>query len=455
MSFRQHALALAFGLQAAAIGPMAAAEAPTHVASLTQAQGLGTKEQIEREKVALQVLDTPQVRAQLRRVEALYAADSQGATPTGKATISRAAHSITMAAIYMAITEDLTHPYPFWSVNAPHEWFGLKVPRSGFGIDNPDNIYRPFRVAGGVRYEVRGRITQPGPIELHFELRDSVPGTGPMVAEAGKQLATLRSDEIAVKPDGSFVVTIDSDPVAGRTNHMATPASGSFHMSVRQLFTDWAIQNPIDLEVVRLTGPSPEAPRAIAQLADRSVELLAKIASFWVDYDNRFIFSQPVNRIQPPRVRPGGRGLSASGHFALKPEEGWVITIDPLGAASLGVQLTDPWGVAYDYVGRTSSLNNTQAKPNADGTYTFVVSQRDPGVYNWLDPEGHAAGLMAIRWQAMSGGGTPDNAVRSAQVVPLARLKWVLPKGTQFVTPAQRKAQQAERAAHYARRLGQ
>ena len=121
----------------------------------------------------------------------------------------------------------------------------------------------------------------------------------------------------------------------------------------------------------------------------------------------------------------------------------------------MGIQITDPWGVAYEYTDRTSSLNNTQAKPNADGTYTFVVSQRDPGVYNWLDPEGHAAGLMAIRWQAMSGGGKPENAVRSAQVVPLARLKQELPNETQFVTPAQRKVQQAERAAHYARRLGQ
>ncbi len=453
MSFGKFALTLGLGLPTVIFGAVAAAGQPAHAPALTPVAGLGTSEQVRREKLALEVLATPQVREQLRRVEALYAADPQGATPTGKVTIGRAAHSITMAAIYMAIAEDLTRPYPFWSVNAPHEWFGIKVPRAGFGIDNPDNVYSPIRIEGGVRYEVRGRIRQPGPVELHFELRDSVPGTGPMVAEAGQQLATLRSDEIAVQPDGSFVITIDSDPVAGRTNHIATPASGSFHMSVRQLFTDWGTQNPISLEVVRLSGAPPKQPLTVAQIADRSVELLKKIAPFWVAYDNRFIFSQPANYVRPPRARPGGRGLSANGHFTLKPDEAWVITLDPLGALSLGVQITDPWGVAYDYVNRTSSLNNVQATPNADGTYTFVVAQRDPGVHNWLDPEGHDAGMLAIRWQSLPQAAKAETAIRGTAVVPLARLREVLPPETHFLNPGERQTQQAQRAASYAHRL--
>ena len=60
-----------------------------------------------------------------------------------------------------------------------------------------------------------------------------------------------------------------------------------------------------------------------------------------------------------------------------------------------------------------------------------------------------------MRWQSVPEGAKSESALRSAQVVPLSRLKQVLPRETQFVTPAQRKAQQAERAAHYARRLEQ
>ncbi|MGH6782340.1 MAG: hypothetical protein ACREB5_09570, partial [Sphingomonadaceae bacterium] len=156
-----------------------------------------------------------------------------------------------------------------------------------------------------------------------------------------------------------------------------------------------------------------------------------------------------------PRVRPGGRGFSTGGHFKLGPDEAWVVTLRPLGAASMGFQLTDPWGVAYDYVGRTSSLNDAQAKPNADGSYTFVVSQRDPGVYNWLDPEGQAAGLFAVRWQSLPQGAVPGVAIKDARVVSLAQLKQTLPVETKLVTPDERKAQQAERAASYMRRLSQ
>ncbi|WP_162854732.1 DUF1214 domain-containing protein [Sphingobium estronivorans] len=429
--------------------------APSAAAVRQNATTLGTPTQIEREAMALRVLETAQVQNELKRVEALYAVDPQGATATGKATIQRAAHSITMAAIYMAIAEDVSRPYAFWSVNAPHTWFGLTVPRSGYGIDNPDNIYRPVRLEGGARYEIHGKVRQPGPIELHLELRDSVPGTGAMAAEGGKQLATLRSDQIIFAPDGSFIITIDSDPANGRSNHMQMPPQGSFHMSIRQLLTDWATQNSIALDVRRVGGPAAGPPPSEDPIARRAVDFLSRIAPYWLAYDNHYVFTKPANQIDAPRARPGGRGFSSGGHFALADDQAWIITLSPLGAASMGFQLTDPWGVAYDYVDRTSSLNHTQAKPNADGSYSFVISKKDPGVYNWLDPEDHAAGMFAVRWQALPAAARPEDAVRGSKVVALDQLKRELPAGTLFVTPAQRDAQRAERARNYARRLSE
>lgn len=45
----------------------------------------------------------------------------------------------------------------------PHRWFGLDVPRSGYGIDNPDNVYHNFMVDGAARYDVHGRFPRVGP----------------------------------------------------------------------------------------------------------------------------------------------------------------------------------------------------------------------------------------------------------------------------------------------------
>jgi hypothetical protein len=428
--------------------PAIASTAPSHPTS-----ALANARQIALEATALRVLASAPMQAEIKRVEALYAADPQGSTPTGRATIRRAAESIAMAAIQYAVGEDTDRPAIMWVVNAPHDWFGMRVPRSGYGIDNPDNVYRNVMIDGAARYEIHGRIKRPGPIEQHFELRDSIPGTGAMAAEGGKQFASLRSDAMQIAPDGSFTITVDSAPAGARPNHIQTPAQGKFLLIVRDLLTNWATQKPVTLEIRRIAGP-PLAPASSDDaLARRAVALLSQMAPYWVAYDNQFVFTKPVNHISGPRARPGGRGFSTSGHFNLGPDEAWVVRLRSLGAASLGVQLTDPWGVAYDYVEHTSSLNNDQAKPDADGSYTFVISQRDPGVYNWLDPEGHAAGMFAVRWQSLPSKAVPAAAIVDSKVVPLSKLKQMLPAGAKLVTQAERKAQLAERVTSYVNRL--
>src|SRR3546814_18421864 len=58
------------------------------------------------------------------------------------------------------------------------------------------------------------------------------------------------------------------------------------------------------------------------------------------------------------------------------------------GADYIGFQITDPWTLRPETVLRISSLNKTQAKPNPDGSYTYVIALQDPGVANWIDTAG-------------------------------------------------------------------
>lgn len=414
---------------------------------------LASPEQLDHERALLHVLARPEMRAATARVERLYQADAQARARAGKARLKRAASSIATAAANYALFEDASRPGVIWSVNAPHRWHGLSVPGSGFGIDNPDNVYQGFTVDGNGRYLLRGHMPSSGPVQLHFEVRDSIPGMGEMLVEGGKMLATIQSEEISFAPDGSFEIPIDSAPIGGRRNHFAVPAGGIYMINVRQLFTDWSKQKPADLKLVRLDPVPPPAPRNIPAFARRSVEILDRIAPYWLAYDNRFMFAPPVNRIGKVRVRPGGRGMSASGHYALADDEALVMTIDALGGASLGVQIADPWGVAYDYDTRTSSLNNTQAQMDVAGTFTFIISARDPGYANWLDSGGFASGMAVLRWQALPPDADPAKAIRNVEVVKLADLAARLPAGQTRLTPAQRAKQRAKRAADYAVRL--
>lgn len=414
---------------------------------------LATDDQLAVEARALRLLASAPMRRQIGELESLYRADPQGATPAGQATIRRAVDSIALAAVYYAIIDGADRPVLPWLCNAPHRWFGLDVPRSGYGIENPDNVYRQTRVDGAARYEIRGRMVHPGPAELHFTVMDAIPGTTAMAAEGGGIVAGLPSDALQVAADGSFTVTVDSDPAGERPNHITIPAEGKYPLLVRDLFTDWTTQRPVGLEIRRIAGPAPGAPPDEAQLAERAAALLAQIGPYWLAYDNRFVYSKQVNTVGTPRHRPAGRGFSTAGHFSLRADEALVVTVDPLGAVSLGFQLTDPWGVAIEYIERTSSLNNAQAQPGSDGTITYVIAASDPGVYNWLDSDGLASGIFAIRWQSLPAGTTPERAVREARVVKLAQMKDALPAGTRFVGPEERRAQRAERAASYARRL--
>lgn len=417
---------------------------------------LATPGQLERERRTLEVLASEPMREAIAELERAYLANPRGASPSGAATARRAAESTAAAAVHGIVNEDPRRPVVFWGANAPHVWHGLSLPRSGYGIENPDNVYRSVHVEGASRYELRGRMPSRGPIEQHYTVMDRVPGTGKeMPVEGAAFVATLRSDALEVAPDGRFVVTIDADPANGRPNHLRIPSEGEFPLHVRDLFTRWSEQDPIALDVVRVGGPPPGPASPTDELARRAALRLRQMGLFWLAWNDRHLYSRAANEITAPRLRPGGRGLSTAGHFALAHDEALVLTLDPLDAGSFGVQLADPWGVALEYVERTSSLNQTQAAANEDGTYSFVVSARDPGVANWLDSEGHASGILVARWQVLPTD-DPDvgRSIRRVEVVKLDRLREALPREMRFVTAEERARRRSERARAYARRLG-
>lgn len=438
---------LAIGL-ALALDPARAAVAAGNAA-------LATPGQLAREARALEVLKTHAVKHATDALEQIYLADARGKTPSGAATARRAAESTAAAAAYAVVNDDADRPVVFWGVNAPHRWFRMALPRAGYGIENPDNVYRHFHVDGASRYEIRGRFESPGPAELHFVVMDMSPSDKSIQVEGGEMLATLRSDAMEIAADGSFTVSLDRDPANGRRNHLQLPRAGEFPVHVRDLFTDWSTQNPVALEIRRVAGPPASPEPSLAVLSERTAARLMQMGPFWLAYNNQHLYPRPANMIPGPRVRPGGRGLSASGHFDLAPDEALVVTVDPLRAGSLGVQLADPWGVAYEYVERTSSLNQIQAAANPDGSYTFVVSAEDPGVHNWLDPEGQTAGILVIRWQILPASMAVEKGIREVRVVKLAALAKTLPAGSRFVTAEERTIQRAERARQYSHRLGQ
>ena len=411
-------------------------------------------EQIARERLAIRIMRHRAMQAALKRTEARYAADGQASTPAGAARLRTAARAIAFSAVHYAIglAHDPARPQLFWCCKMTQKLGSFRAPGSGYGIDNPDNVYRITHLDGRSRYRIRGRLLPSRPLQLHIELRDAIPGTTEMNAEGGVLLATISDDAMTVDADGRFTISIDSDPAGGRSNHMQIPPDGTFHVVLRDLLGDWQQQRPVPLTIERVAGPEQKLATD-ENIANHAAALLDRIGPYWLDFDNRYLFSRPANTFRTPRIRPGGRGMAASAHFALAQDQALVITADPLDALALGIQLTDPWGVAYDYIDRTSSLNLAQSRANADGTITWVIATRDPGFANWLDPDRQPNGMVTLRWQGLPPGTAPDRAVRSVEVMPLSQLRQSLHGGEQmWLTRSERRFQQKARRASHALR---
>ena len=436
---------LATGLLA---GPVAMAV--NHAAS-----ALGTTDQQAVETLAIALLSSPALQKQKEESLRLFDADPAASTVDGKATLNNALNELTFAAALGAANSDPTHPKATWAYTAPRTWFGYQVPGSRWGIDNPDNAYRFITVDGTSRYEITGRLKQPGPVQFSFLLYDTYFGENTKQKNLDEPISGLRDRDIQIEPDGSFKITLDSEPDNGRTNHIQSNADAKI-LLVRNTFDDWKNQNPLEVEIKRVGGPEAAPPAKESELANKAADYLKAGTSTLLSLKNKSAFSsasEHVNSLSKPFLRGGNWGFASHGSFKLGDDEVLLVTLDPVGAKYVSVDVTDPWLVSREHIRANGNLNNRQAEPNQDGTFTYVVSAKDPGIQNWLDTGGLHDGSILIRWQGLpESTQSADGAVREVKVVKLAELPKLLPTDTVKVTPEQRVQLAAQRAASYAHR---
>ena len=85
---------------------------------------------------------------------------------------------------------------------------------------------------------------------------------------------------------------------------------------------------------------------------------------------------------------------------------------------------------------------------DTDGKFRIVLSQRDPGVQNWIDTCGYADGLVAYRWVRPTTAPTPTSTA-----IEVSAVRDHLPASTPQFSAADRQAQIAARRRGVARRF--
>jgi hypothetical protein len=131
--------------------------------------------------------------------------------------------------------------------------------------------------------------------------------------------------------------------------------------------------------------------------------LLSRLRTF-LAFPEWFYLNLPVNTLTEPRRTPGGLATqySSVGHYELDADTAMIITVPRSDAPYQGIQLGSLWYISLDYINHQTSLTTDQARTDPDGLIRFVVSERDPGVANWLECTGHQRGYLQIRWQRLA-----------------------------------------------------
>ena len=417
------------------------------VGSASSVNPLATVAQSQLDARAVKIYYSYDFSAEKSKAKNFYSAAYGGfLTPKADAELDAAVDELVFASIQKEVNGDPYRPEVYQLLTPPKKWFGLQVPGGRYAYDNPDAIYRWIPISGGERYILRGHRHTNGPSDVTFSLIDNVNSQG--------TINYLSDADLVIDSNGNYTVTVDSDPANGRINHIRS-TSAAVQLFVRNNLGDWSTQVPDSLAVERIsTTAAPPAKTDAAIFAAASQALLAGGATYGTYLLGATTLATPVNTIPVPKV---GSGLitqaNSFSHFRVADDEALVITLNAGGAGYFVVPVTTLWMGSVKPETHQSSLNSSQAIANADGTYTFVLSPTDPGIFNWLDTVGLNEGTIMLRLQRLPLLAT--NISVQSRLVKLTELPGILPAGTRHVSASERQQILASRAAGFARRLAE
>jgi hypothetical protein len=301
-------------------------------------------------------------------------------------------------------------------------------PYAKMGLDNPDTLYLHAYLRDDAEYIVTGQRGTTTDLSFQVLNGDYSP------AEVPDSLTAFDDRSLQIAADGSFEVRF-GPPKPGAPANYVTLAPGSAMLAVREVYSDWGSERRGTLRIQRADklGAAPEQPDQ-ALLAKRygvaGKILLSRIRTF-LAFPEWFYLKEPVNTITPPRRTPGGLAtqFSSAGHFDLGPDQAMIVTVPAASkdvAPYQGIQLGSMWYISLDYINHQTSLTADQARADPDGMLRFVITERDPGLANWLELTGRTRGYVQIRWQRLTRDLDGADGPR-ADVVPFAELPGLLP----------------------------
>ena len=364
-----------------------------------------------------------------------------------------------------------------WAYQRDFPYFVASTgPYTKMGLDNPDTLYFHAYLRDDAEYVVTGRRGSTADLSFQVLKGDYSP------AEVPDSLSAFDDRALQIGTDGTFEIRFGPEAPArssrpsssqpsssqpsssqqGRRNYFRLGA-GSSMLLVREVYSDWAAERRGTIAIHRAdrAGCAPPAtadPDAMAKRYAVAGKLLLSRLRTFLAFPEWFYLNEPVNTMTPPRPTPGGLATqySSAGHYDLDDDQAMIVTVPAAGrdvAPYQGIQLGSGWYVSLDYINHQTSLTADQARIDPDGMIRFVISERDPGLVNWLERTGHRRGYVQIRWQRLTRELTAADGP-DVEVVPFADLPGALPYDQTVLLEDWRARIAARQAAVAERMLG-
>jgi hypothetical protein len=350
----------------------------------------------------------------------------------------REAETVITEAAHVKDAQDLAEGYDYlagsiraslqmaWAYERDFPYFVRSTgPYTKLGLDNPDTLYFHANIRDDAEYVVTGRRGSTADLSFQVLNGDYTP------VDVPDSLAAFDDREIAVRDDGAFEVRFGPAREGAGPGYL-TLAPGSAMLVVREVYSDWAKERPGTLRIHRADRlgrtPAPVTTDLMAKRYRVAGKILVSRLRTFLAFPEWYYLNLPVNTMTEPRSTPGGLSTqySSVGHFDLEDDEVMVVTVPASDAPYQGIQLGSMWYISLDYTNHQTSLTADQARVDSDGVLRFVISERNPGVVNWLERTGHRRGYVQIRWQRLSRGLGPADGP-SVEVMHLDDLPQRLP----------------------------
>lgn len=462
---------------------------------------LATEDQLAAEQQVSEIVNTPIVQvAKLVLMAAWYVEAAKnfsavgGPDWTNLSQLNEAATEFANQSATEFLLLNSNDPKLLLQVNPPHSWNGQDAGGTRIWYDNPDTVYRFTGINGASTYKIDGTIEGYDPDDPSTHPTSANTNFSVLTGINGVTAANLDGEQLSIRDDGTFTIVVSPDAAPANPeqgmNYVQAPANSTI-LATRNTLGDWNTETPMRLTIEKTAGPpsslfSQIGGFAIPGIGETVVKnpLLLSLVSIIPAFDkapllvsstetailmlvtgisgeNTYMsvatgatgepntLSQPQHNAQFLSTQ-----LQSAGYFQLKDDEAMIITVDPADAEYFVVPVTNDWTITNDTRNQQTSLNNSQAVKNADGTYTIVVSKNDPGVANWVSTGGLNQGTISMRFQGVDPDAENMPAV-TTQVVNVSEVKDILandPNTTADQLTYDRAQQIADRQAGYDRR---